>query len=104
VQQARAAAAQGSASFDAVQALVQITTIAAVQQQELAASISGLAAQIAGDPSLDVAAASAQLEAVRGIWRGAGLKWRGLGAGGGGALGSRPLPHPEISPSALAAC
>ncbi len=61
---AKAAAASG-AEFDAIKALVQITSIAAVQQMELAAAVSDLAVKVAGDASFDVTAAASKLEQVR---------------------------------------
>jgi hypothetical protein len=63
VQAAKAAAAEGR-SYDAVAALVQITAISAVQQQDLASAVSQLAAKVANDPTLDIAAEAATLEKV----------------------------------------
>ncbi|KAI8470097.1 MAG: hypothetical protein J3K34DRAFT_421763 [Monoraphidium minutum] len=60
---AKQAAAEGR-TFDSMAALVQISAIAAVQQQDLAASISELAAKVAANPGLDIAAEAAALEAA----------------------------------------
>ncbi|KAI8463993.1 MAG: hypothetical protein J3K34DRAFT_129482 [Monoraphidium minutum] len=50
--------------YDSISALVQITAISAVQQIDLATAINELAARIAADPSLDVAAEASKLEAA----------------------------------------
>jgi hypothetical protein len=60
---AKAAHREGR-EFDAINALVRITAISAVQQIDLAASISALAARVAADPNIDIAAAAAELERV----------------------------------------
>lgn len=65
VAKAKAAYKDGT-PFDGIAALVQISAIAAVQQQEMAQSISELAAKIASDPSIDIPAEAAQLESVSG--------------------------------------
>lgn len=64
MQQARTAAATGT-TFDAAAALAQITTVAAVQQQDLASDVSALSTRVAADPALDVAATSNTLAEVR---------------------------------------
>jgi len=63
VVQAKLAAKEGT-EFDAVKALVQMTAVAAVQQQELATAIKDLAAKVASDLNINIAAEAAKLEEV----------------------------------------
>lgn len=72
VQQARAAAA-ANADFDGVKALAQIATVAAVQQDELAADVGSLSARVAADPTADVFVMSSTLAQVGGVARGRGM-------------------------------
>jgi hypothetical protein len=80
VEDAKRAAVEGRA-YDAVSALVQVTAIAAVQQIDLASSINQLAAKVASDPSINIAAEASRLETV-----GAGGRSRGRGRGACNAL------------------
>ena len=72
VDAARTAARDGK-SYDAINALVQITAISAVQQNDLARSINELAAKVAADDGADIAAEAAALEAVSTVEPG---RWR----------------------------
>jgi hypothetical protein len=64
VQQAAAAHQQGS-DYDAVKALVQIVSVSAVQQMELATAISDVSTQLANNPSFNITEKALSLESVR---------------------------------------
>ena len=64
VQQARTAYQQGSSTFDAARAMVQIAAVAGVQQTELATAISDVSTQLASDPAFTIADSAGQLESV----------------------------------------
>lgn len=90
VTQARTAAAT-NAPFDGARALAQIATVAAVQQDDLAADISTLSTRVAADPAADVSAVSNTLAQVRGPPRRAAGPWR-PGACAGPGCNRRPPP------------
>jgi hypothetical protein len=73
VEAARTAAKEGR-DYDAIDALVQITAISAVQQNDLAGSINELAAKVAADDNADIAAEAAALEAVSGATAQGGVR------------------------------